>query len=202
MHEEGWGAGERTKWSGHGTVSVSGADYPLIYGENPHSRSDNRHYALMGGEPVGFDGHRILIGLAFESRNYLKTSHLSGSEVRKAGTCRITADGEQVFEFFYRDVPWALLRAHHLIGELTGSPSGWMVKEERDRLVGRPVFYREVPAVVRRLITDQGCLMLETADGQPFPEPVYDGGGPGCDNTVKVEVLSPNIWWFRRASFG
>jgi hypothetical protein len=92
-----WGAGARSEWSNHGTVMVGKERYPLIYGEHPHSRNDNRHYVEMHGETVGFDGHRILIGVNITASNYLKESHYSGDEVRKGGSGQILADGEVVF---------------------------------------------------------------------------------------------------------
>jgi hypothetical protein len=196
--EDKWGAGDPSKWSDHGTVIVGQKKYPLIYGEHPCSRQDNRHYVNLGGkEPVGFDGHRILIGVQIEMTNYLKDSYLSGSEVRKGGSGKILADGEVVFEFFSRDPMHALLKAHHLIGALSEHSSGWLSKRERERLIGRAVYYREVPAVIQRVILDQGCLILATVDGQPFPAPVWRDEDDERETTVKVEVLDPNIWWFR-----
>lgn len=199
MSDDQWGAGDRSNWSNHGFVMVGAERRPLIYGEHPHSRSDNRHYVEMDGEAVGFDGHRILIGVEITASNYLKGSHYSGSEVRKGGSGKITADGEVVFEFFTRDTRGALLRAHHLIGELSEHSSGWLSKEARDRLVGRKVYYRGVPAVITRLIVDQGCVILETEDGKPFPPPVYRDAEDEDEreSSIKDEVLSPHIWWHR-----
>jgi hypothetical protein len=199
MSEDQWGAGDPANWHDHGTVVLGGKPYPLIYGEHPHSRQDNRHYAVIDGEPQEFDGHRVLIDVRVNSMNYMKESHYSGDQIRKGGSCEILADGEVVFEFFCRDTRGALLRAHHLIGELSEHSSGWMVKRERDALVGRKVFYRGHPAVVDRLIVDQGCVMLRTEDGKPFPPPPWrdaeweDDG----DEVAKVEVNDGNIWWFR-----
>lgn len=198
--DDQWGDGDRANWSNHGLVKVGDRTYPLIYGEHPHSRSDNQHYVEMDGDVVGFDGHRIEIDVNIKMRNYLKSSHYSGDEVRKGGSCQIIADGEAVFEFFARDAQGALLRAHHLITELSEHSSGWLMKSERDKLVGRKVFYREVPAVVTRLILDQGCMILSTESGQPFPPPVYATKGDDDDERdpdVKVEVTDPNIWWHR-----
>lgn len=201
MNEQ-WGAGDRAKWSDHGSVMIGKKRYPLIYGEHPHSRQDNQHYVLTGGEePVGFDGHRILIDVQLSSSNYMKESELSGDQVRKGGSGKILADGELVYEFFFRDVRGALIRAHHLIGELGDVAGGdWLIKERRENLLGRKLYYREHPAVVERLIVDQGCLILRTEDGKPFPPPVWrerNGWDDDDDNTVKVEVTDPNIWWWR-----
>lgn len=203
MSDDEWGPGDKSKWSNHGSVVVGTRRYPLIYGEHPHSRSDNRHYVDMGHiEPTGFDGHRILIGVTLESSNYLKSSGLSGDQVRKGGSGKITADGEVVFEFFFRDIQYALQRAGQLIITLSEHSSNWLLKSERENLVGRAVYYREIPAVIQRVIPDQGCIMVRTADGRPFHAPVYDQDDDERENEVKVEVLDPNIWWYREGKIG
>ena len=173
MSNDEWGAGDRANWSSHGLVKVGAKTYPLIYGEHPHSRRDNQHYVEMGGKAVGFDGHRVCIGVQIESDNYLKSSYLSGDEVRKSVSCKLLADGVVVFEFSCRDVQYALLKAHALITELSEHSSGWLNSQERERLVGRKVFYREHPGVVTRLVMDQGCVIIETEDGKPFPPPIW-----------------------------
>lgn len=194
-----WGAGDPAKWSDHGSVFLGNEEYPLIYGEHPHSRQDNHHYAVLSGGPMEFDGHRIQIDVHLESRNYLKESHYSGDEIRKGGSGKIIADGVQVFEFFFRDVQSALLRAHRLIGELGEHSSSWLMKREREKLVGRQIFYRECPAVIDRLLEAQGCLIIKTDDGKPFPPPVWrESDDDESEPTVKVEVTDPSIWWFRK----
>lgn len=194
-----WGAGERKNWHNHGTVMVGKKRYPLIGGEHPHSRSDNRHYVEMDHEVVSFSGHRILLGVKLTDSNYLKESHLSGDDVRKGGSGEITADGVVVFEFGFRDIGWALRRAGQLIDDLSEHPSGWLMKDEREKLVGRKVFYRERAAIIERLVTDQGCVIIKSADGQPFPPPVYRESDEADDEDVslKTEVTDPHIWWFR-----
>lgn len=202
MQDDMWGAGDRTKWSDHGTVMVGKNRYPLIYGEHPHSRQDNRHYVDFGrAEPVGFDGHRILIDVQIESRNYLKDSHYSGDEIRKGGTGKILADGEVVFEFFFRDPLWALQKAARLIGELSEHSSNWMVKAERERLIGRKIFYDRTPAIIARLIEDQGCMIIQPDGVTRFPPPIYaesEDDDYEDSDSLKIEVLDPKIWWFRK----
>jgi hypothetical protein len=199
--DEQWGAGDRTKWSDHGSVMVGKQRYPLVYGEHPHSRQDNRHYVDMGGkEPEGFDGHRILIGVNIECSNYLKDSNYSGREVRKGGSATITADGVVVWEFFFRDPQWALLKAHQLVGELSEHSSGWLMKRERDRLVGRKIFYDRTPAIITSLIEDQGCMMIQPDGVDRFPPPVYaksENDDYEDPDRLKVAVTDPKIWWFR-----
>jgi hypothetical protein len=198
MSDDQWGAGERSKWSNHGLVMIGKKRLPLIYGEHPHSRSDNRHYVEMHGEAIGFSGHRLLLGVNLQSHNYMKESGLSGDEVRKGGTGQILSDGEVVFEFFFRDIGWALRHAGEIIDKLSDGSADWLIKERREALVGRKVFYREHPAIIRSLIVHQGCMMLGTEDGSAFPPPVWrDRDDDDGEPEVKVEVVDPLIWWWR-----
>jgi hypothetical protein len=202
MTDDNWGAGDRSKWSDHGTVMVGRNRYPLIYGENPHSRQDNRHYVDFGQkEPIGFDGHRVLIDVHLESSNYVKESHYSGDEVRKGGSGKILADGVVVWEFFFRDPQWALRHADHLIGKLSEHSSAWLSKTERERLVGRKIFYDRTPAVISRLIEDQGCIIIKPDGPDRFPKPIYattDSDDYEDASSLKIEVLDQKIWWFRQ----
>src|SRR5262245_54628123 len=112
MSEEKWGYGDpqdKKPW-GKAIMGRPGRPRPmdLLWGEHPHSRSNNNIYAREGdGEIYGFDGHRILIDVTIRSNNYLKSSYYSGDEIRKGGSGAIIADGEQVYEFFFRDPQWA-----------------------------------------------------------------------------------------------
>ena len=212
MNSEQWGAGDPSKWSDWGSVKIGKREMKLIWGEHKHHYSDNKMYVVPEeGEPIDFDGHRILTDVVLRSRNYLKESELSGNEYRKGGTGEILADGEVIYEFFFRDIQWALLKAHNLIGELSEHSSSWMVKKEREKLIGRKIYYERTPAIISRLITEQGCLMLKAdnvGNVEPltaeimvsrFEKPVYlnDGEEHEYEDVIKVEVLDPKIWWFR-----
>jgi hypothetical protein len=201
MSDNEWGFGdpEKARHIGWSALGENRRPIELLYGEHKHSYNDNRFYAKTGhGEIFEFDGHRVLIDVEIKSHNYLKESHLSGDQIRKGGSAVIKFDGEPVFEFFFRDPQWALLRAHHLIGELVEHASGVATKKGREELVGRKVYYREVPAVIERLLLDQVCVIIRTESGEPFPSPVWrDAEDDEGEATIKDQILSPHIWWFR-----
>jgi hypothetical protein len=185
---------------------VRGQQVELIFGEHPHSRSDNRVYARYpDGRIEAFDGHRVLISVGIESRNYLKESHLSGDEVRKGGTCTIGFNGHQVYEFFFRDPLRALLKAHEVIPKLQELPVPLHNLEKLEEQVGRKIFYREQPAVIERFIIDQGAVILKPDGAAKFARPCWDQPS-GFDGycldddeleRVKDDILSPSIYWFR-----
>lgn len=205
MSDYGWGAGNPDKWRSCGTVHVGGVATPLVFGEHPHSRMDNNLYVTMErdghSEPVAFDGHRVMVGVSLETYNYLKSSHLSGDEVRKGGVGKILADGEVVYEFFFRDIRRALLEAYRLITDLYEHPSDWLSADCREKLVGRAVWYDRTPAIIKRLVVDQGCVVMETTDGQPFPDPIWvEPGESERESVIKSTIFDPKIWWFREVS--
>lgn len=199
MSDEKWGPGPEAEWSDCGSVVVNNHRHRLVHGQHPHSRRDNSLYVIMDGEPVGFEGHRPLIDVHFRSTNYLKESGLSGDEVRKSVTCQILSDREVIYEFGCRQIEYAMTKAQYLLTELSEHSSGWLMKEQRHLLVGRKIYYDRHPAVVERLIIDQGCLIIATDDGKPFPPPIYAvDDDDDRENTLKVDVLSDKIWWHRK----
>ncbi len=205
MADDKWGYGDPKDNKPFGITFMGPRERPraiaLLMGEHPHSRSDNRIYAQdASGTIHEFDGYRTLIDFEIRSNNYLKESHLSGDEIRKGGSAKILADGVVVFEFFFRDPMWALLRAHQVVGELSEHSSGWLVATERERLVGRKIWYERTPAIIERLIVDQGCILIKP-DGVPeFPPPVWADKDDADDedrHSIKTSVTDARIWWFR-----
>jgi hypothetical protein len=192
-----WGVGNVKDPKGFDKAMVGREQATLIFGEHPHSRCDNNIYARFSdGRIEGFDGFRTLVKVEIEEYNYLKTSELSGNEVRKGGTAKIYFDGQCCYEFFHRDAKWALTTANRLIDEIRDKCPDWCKKDSRDKLIGKKIFYREIPAVIERLIVEQGCLIIKPEDGDVFPPPCYDKDREQSD-IVKVEVTSPHIWWYR-----
>jgi hypothetical protein len=202
MSDKKWGVGENFSYMGK--VKVGKKEYPLVYGEHPHSTSDNNFYVEIlksedENEYVGFNGHRNLIDIVINSKNYMKESFYSGNEVRKSVVVEIFSDKVKVYEIFGREVEYCLLKSWSVLQELRDNTSGWLIQEYREKLVGRKIFYREKPAIVESLIVDQGCIVVK-ADGCTFPKPIYKEEDDTYEENeyVKVEVLDSNIWWFRK----
>lgn len=201
MTEQQWGVGNKAQGKAFDKTKVGNQEYELFFGEHPHGRSDHNIYARSdSGRIEEFDGHRRLIDIKIISYNYLKESELSGDQIRKGVTIQIFSDGEQVWEDFHRDPLDALLKARELLQKLESHETRWLYKEEREALVGRKIFYREIPCVIERVIVDQGCLIIRREDGEPFPPAVYVEAGEYYEKelTVKDEIFSKHIWWWRK----
>lgn len=209
--DEKWGVGDKADARAFDTTTVDGRIVELFFGENPHSRQDNNIYARdpQSGAVHGFDGHRRLIDVRIESGNYLKSSYMSGDEIRKAVTGRIFCDGTQVYEFSHRHPDEALLTAHRLLRVLQEHESDWLIADARMKMIGRTIYYHEMPATIRATIEEQGCVMIELAAeavqsvrvrGKEIAELWEDWQDSDGSYTVKDDVLSPHIWWWRDAS--
>ncbi len=206
MTDVKWGVGNATDAKAFDTIELHGRAYELIFGEHPHSRRDNNVYARSPfGQIESFDGHRLCWRVEVEERNYLKESELSGDEIRKGGSYKLFVDGECIYEGFCRSVEYgmkAASRAMDALGEVCGGD--WLRAKTRDTMIGRPIFYHGVPAVITRLIVDQGCVVIEAAEGHTLRPPAHadDPEDWLLDHRdgVKDEVTSPHIWWWREVS--
>jgi len=197
-----WGVGNAKAAKAFASAQVGKETVDLIFGEHPHSRSDNNIYARWpDGRIEGFDGHQIRVDLTFTSENYLKTAGLSGNEVRKAGNCTILFNDKPVYSFFYRDINYALTKANHLVTTLLEfSVRLWDVETD---LIGRKIYYHRQPATVVAFWPDQGAVLIQFEDGYTMPRSPYDiEDGYDSDwvgeSRVKDDLLSAHIWWYRK----
>ncbi len=204
MGEDKWGPGNDAKTAkAFATCSMhrpGSKDFELVHGEHPHSRCDNNTYARFpDGRMEPFDGHRVLIEVAVSTYNYLKTSELSGDEIRKGGQLSIKFDGYLMHQAFVRDPRRALLEACPLIDRYLEHPVRAWIEEERQRNTGRRVYWRSEPAIVQRF-TGDGCVVLAPDGYLRFAAPPWrrDGGEElEQEECIRDDMLSPHIWWFR-----
>jgi hypothetical protein len=201
-----WGIGNKADAKPFDRTFLGDKEVDLIFGEHPHSRQDNNEYArLEDGTIHDFCGHRRLIDVEIKSSNYLKSSHLSGDEIRKSVIGSIFSDGKKVYEFFSREPDIALLRAYHLLQKLQSHESNWLSLDGRYALVGRKIYYHDQPATINAFIEDQGCVIIQSEPSFAPPrsneedELDYWSDWKRDDHyEIKDDVLSPHIWWFRK----
>lgn len=201
MSNDLWGPGDQVDAVGFDRTLLGKDAIELFFGQHPHSRRDNNIYArTASGTVFEFDGHRILIDFVIRSENYLKTSDLSGDEIRKGGTGKIYFNGKQVYEFFFRDPMRACHQAARYAEILLEHPL--QIWNPKEHILGRKVWYRNDPAVITMLIKDQGCVILEP-DGigafakRPWRNNDWDDDG---DSSVKIDIVQDqNVWWWRDA---
>jgi hypothetical protein len=171
--------------------------HKVIIGDGGHTREENlelkkviygnSHRWFLGD--TEFDGHHTLWGFEYFPTTYLKSSELSGDEYRKGGEIRYYKNRKLCYTEFCREPHLALLKIGATLLKLQDFPWEYVV-------IGKKVFYDSTPCTIHRIIEDQGFIILKTDDGKPFPVPVWDEDGE-CKDSIKVEIISPNIWWHR-----
>lgn len=180
----------------------------LFHGEHPHSRSDNSEYARYpDGTAEGFSGHRILVDIVIRSGNYLKDSHLSGSEIRRSAYAEIHFNGRLVYTYSGGRNPGRLAaRAQDIIDQLQEGIYDLHIGEGESfpKLENRKIFYKGVPAIIERYLPDQGAVVVSPEKGHSFRPPPYLDSEEEVEDWRseyaefdKPDLLSQHIWWFR-----
>ncbi len=212
---ETWGAGDKSKWRAldERVTFDDGSKWRLFRGEHPHSRSDNNLYVELpeGTDVVGFNGHRIPTRIDIRESNYLKSSSLSGSEIRKRCQALVYFNDKLVYGRTHRDVtPLLLWCATHLCdlyehpvnlcrGGVPDDGDIYPAAQHFPDLIGRAVYYTRVPGVVTRYFPDDGDVVIEACKGHEFVTPTHIALSDvdERDGSVKTNLLSEHVWWYR-----
>ncbi len=169
-------------------------EYELFFDEQSRIKA-----RFPSGREEDFDGHRIQADIRIQTYNYMKESELSGDQIRKGGEVKIRLNNFEVYSFFFRDEMEALLTARMTLQKLYDHPMQFWRAEEREKGKGRKVFYYGHPCTIDYFIWDQGCVILRTEDGKPFPRQCWEEEDHyEKEPTVKDDYLSPHSWWWRK----
>lgn len=174
----------------------------MIHGEFPHSRQDNTTYARSKENPeriYDFSGHRLPFKIEIEESNYLKSSGLSGDEIRKSCTGKLFLNNVQIFDCGGRTYERAFKNIQNFIDSMEGNWS-WFPNKINE-WEGKIVKYEGQLFKIEIFIVSQACMILVTPDGKPrkpFQSEVEDFENDDFDGmeTVKVEINSERIWWY------
>ena len=128
--------------------------------------------------------------------------------MREGGRCNIFRNGQKFYEVGAREMEYGLAKARHLLMQLQEHPINFWSRKWKKELIDRKIWYHSDPAIIKSIIEDQGCIMVEAdtkyipmfrpapwqvdADDTVNPLNFYD---PGED--AKLDYLDPNINWFR-----
>ncbi len=197
MENEKWGVGERKDEKAFDTVKIDGETYDLIFGEHPHSRQDNNIYARSPkGSITGFDGHRLPFKIIIEETNYMKSSGLSGDQIRKSCTGKLFLNDVQIFDCYHRTYDRCFKQIERFRDDMEMNWS-WYPKNIKEK-IGKEVGYREQLFVIKSIIVDQGAMILETPDGKPRKLFMWESEEDNDDihDSLKVEITSPHLDWY------
>ena len=75
------------------------------------------------------------------------------------------------------------------------------MRDYAQRCVGRKVWWRSEPAIIKRFVDGQACVILRPDGISKFTTPAEfyreDGTNYYEDNDVKTSIFDKHIWWFR-----
>lgn len=207
-HMQGWGYGKgysiRLDGDPHepfDKVKVGEQWVDLLHGEHPHSRQDNKTYARFpNGMIEGFNGHRLIHEITITESNYLKTSGLSGNEVRKSCVGVVKINGHEVYRVGRREAEPTLIA---ILAALPRIHDDWPRYRDliEGKLPGRKVYYRDHPGVIESVYGDR--VTIATEDGESFPlcahekESMREGEEVERRSVIVTTFNDPHIWWFR-----
>lgn len=199
MPEDKWGAGNKYKEKAFDTTLMGKETIELFFGEFPHSRQDNTIYArTKGGSIYGFSGHRQCFKIEIEEHNYLKSSELSGDEIRKGCNGKLFLNGLQIFSTWHRDYERCYRNIQKFILDMEEKWS-WYPKDIKSQ-IGKTIGYSEQLFKIKSIDVEEGDMILQTADGKPRKRFLWeDKDDEYYDETlteIKVGVTSENICWF------
>lgn len=196
MKSENWGVGNAKDAKAFDTIKMNNQTLELIHGEHPHSRRDNNMYARgKDGRITEFDGHRRPIKIEIEEHNYLKSSELSGDEIRKGGSVKVFCDGIQIYDEFCRSYESGFRMAHNFILEMEQNWD-WFPKNCESK-IGKVIGYHEQLFKIRSFIVSQACMMIETIDGKPRKRFLWEDDDDFEQETeLKVGITDPQVLWY------
>lgn len=180
--------------------NLDGTEYPkqtVIIGNNVKELKFENGGDYNNGQMVGdisFDGHRVLWGFSYEPHTYLKESKLSGEEYRKGGWIKYFRNKVQVYEEFCREAETAIPKLQMTLWKL--QEVDWESLKK-----GRKLYWRNMPAIIESVILEQGCIMINPDGIEKFENPIWakEEWEKYEDNKeVKIEVIDPQIWWWRK----
>lgn len=140
------------------------------------------------------NGCGVCWGIKYEPHNYIR-SKWDESECFTSGGVTITRNGKD-FCFCRGGIDEAKWRIKHLDEHpLDLNEYGFV-----EKMIGRKVWWRSEPAIVRSYIDKQACVMLEPDGIEKFTTPAEfaeEGDNYYEDGDVKVKIFDSHIWWFR-----
>lgn len=167
-----------------------------------------------------FRGHHTQVDIEFSTMNYRDTHEWKGrDDIQAGGAWKISLNRQPVYDGHIGDPMYALDRLREKLHWLLSADNHALNLSDprpfHDQLVGRRVYWHDVPAVITSTVLDQGCVILAPIGRAHFPRQARDldaePDGSGHDEqdlwdeyeerTVKVEIDSPHIWWWRKRPF-
>lgn len=130
--------------------------------------------------------------------NYTKVKW-NETDIRSTNSVEIYINKRLVYAFGCGSLDYALAKVSVLRIEMLEHPFNFA---DPDSEIGRKIWYRKQPAIIERLMLDQGCILMQKEDEtgfdmtDPWDEDDWISEWDG-ENKVKDDIFASDIWWFR-----
>ena len=139
-------------------------------------------------------------GIEIKQHNYRNFKHEC---VEQSIYVIITRNGDHFYDFTCHDMGYGIAKAQTLITKIKEHPLDFSSFNFDKQIVGRKIFYRDQPAIVRSYIYGQCCIMIEPDTNyiEHFTPPCWaltDNEWDPYEQDLKIDCLEDgNVWWFR-----
>jgi hypothetical protein len=146
---------------------------------------------------VEFSGAPCRWGFEIQENNFLKTKW-GETEMRVSHKCTIYRNGEEFYDFF-GSTEYCAAKAVTFLVHLQEHPIAFNMRNFRDEILGRKIYWKEQPAIIERYIEGQACVIIRPENPNGFNKPCWMGKNDYMEDSfeVKEDIFSKSIWWFR-----
>lgn len=151
---------------------------------------------------VQFNGEAPAWGIAFTHGNYTSDKH--EVEIKANGSCWITRNGKNFIHIPAREMSYGLAKAQYmLVRILEECPLGLNERGWEEKAIGRKIWYDNQPAIIARITSNNELWIVPDNDEGVFKAPNHwqeeeEMDYSDYENGMVVEILSPNINWYRK----
>ena len=123
-------------------------------------------------------------------------------EFQNEGECNFFINDFQVYTFPFYAMEWGLGRLRETLRKLSDLPVRVNGRKDCEALLGRLIWWREVPAVIENFDGERGLLLIRADNEEklfphyPWTEAEYRDDRER-DHRIMVDLFDPSIHWFR-----
>ena len=138
-------------------------------------------------------------GIRYEPKNYTKCKW-DECEARSGGVVYITRNGKVFCDVPGKGINYGIDNARVMISELSEHCLELNYIDFDKKMIGRKVWWRSEPAVVKHYVHGQACVLLCPDGIDSFSTPaefVEEGESYYEEIDVKTSIFDKHIWWWR-----
>ena len=134
-----------------------------------------------------------------------ENNHYKKGEIRGNVTCWITRNWQRFYNISGNSMQYCTAKAYKIIAELREHPISFNSRNWREEITNRKIWFYDDPAIVERVLSGSDLIIkpdknwIDQFKIQPWMvgDDQWDDQWRE-DDSVKCDILDPNINWFRK----